>query len=1652
MSGTVIARAAARAVYSGCYPKRFDLRTALVSAIGLGLVLTVANVSAQSGIDPGDSGGTSSQTGISPSDEYRKRIEAAQSIAPMDHGLFGENVSLYNGATEFVVTDIDVPGNDALPVKLSRRHSVELQPQGTHTYDIRLGGLGNWDIDVPHMAATYAQANGWPDQRCSLGSVPPINQGPFDRTEVWQGISIHVPGRGNTSALGIQTQTPKPSSGQYRLATKERDVIDCIAMKSGLSGEGFRMTTTSGIKYYFDVGVTRTAAPLQRSIPDSNGSPQVWLRYRDRYYLLASKIEDRFGNTVQFQYNASGYPTRIWSSDGREILLTYSGGRLVSATSHGRTWQYQYNSNAGQYQLQTVTRPDASVWGYTYSSNLKPYASGYDGLPPLPYCQSASPLSEEAYTLTATHPGGASGTFTFSNRRHYRSGVHATECALNSYSHPENPSFLLLVPNYFDVMGLDSKSISGPGISQVMSWSYDYGSTFESLWGSRTEPASYPCTACTATKAVTVTNPDASKQRYTFGMRYRDNDGRQLAVETLTTNDTVLRSESTQYMADSAVPQQPFHGLYGTVLGGSADPASAYVRPVVATSIVQDGVTFNRTHNTFDLYARPLSVTRSNTQGYSRTDVSAYYDETALWVLGQVKKTTCTASTPADSACDGGTDSVESQTDYGWKAMPWKTYSFGKLQQTLAYHTTVSPGTISSITDGRGNTTLLAGWKRGIPQSIIYADQTVQSAIVEDDATIASVTDENGYKTCYAYDTMGRLKKVTYPSESSAGVCDTSTWSPITQSFSPVAASEYGIPAGHWRQDVVNGNARKKTYFDALWRPLLVREYDAGNVTATQRFTRFAYDHEGRTTFASYPSTASSPVTGTHTTYDVLGRTRVVEQDSELGARLRTTTNYLTNTSGHYSLITDPKDNQTRTWYQAFDQPNYEAPVEIRHPEGAVTHISRDVFGKPTKIRRSNSIDPDGGSMAIDRTYTYNSRQELCRINEPETGETFMGYDAAGNLAWSASGYRSVAAACVNADAVAARRADRNYDQRNRIISLSFPDGRGDTTHTYWPDGLPHTVTANNGDGNVITTSYGYNRRRLPVRERMQWNNIDWSISSYYNSSGHLSSQTVPGSLEIDYAPNALGQPTKAGPYASNASYYPNGAIKQFTYANGIVHTLSQNARGLPETSTDAYGATKFLADSYDYDANGNVAAITDGATGTNQRGNRDMVYDGLDRLTGTTSPMFGTATYAYDVLDNLTRVKLSGGTAIRDHHYCYDSSWHLTNIKAGSCSGSTVIGLGYDPQGNLSNKSGTTFEYDYGNRLRTSSAGNTSYVYDGFGRRVRDYTGGSKYSLYSQSGQLVYANDLRKRRQHWYIYLGGSLVAERERNPDDGSVRNLYQHTDALGSPAVVTDASRVVVERSEYEPYGKVLNRPLKDGPGYTGHVEDTATGLIYAQQRYYDDDIGRFLSVDPVTPYDDPVGQFNRYRYGNNNPYRYTDPDGRLDWEMLADSFKGEVAFTLGLQAKVKVGPAKLSAGLGEASYGAGATLVDVYGFAETSGPSLAIEAGKVGVGYRGSVERSEIGRGNMPYRELQSEGGWMFGFKDMQADVDLDNSSEIGASVSAFVVRASVGVDIGKATEAIFSESKASNGSNFSGPSVVEVSGRIDSARLEKEDGR
>lgn len=127
-----------------------------------------------------------------------------------------------------------------------------------------------------------------------------------------------------------------------------------------------------------------------------------------------------------------------------------------------------------------------------------------------------------------------------------------------------------------------------------------------------------------------------------------------------------------------------------------------------------------------------------------------------------------------------------------------------------------------------------------------------------------------------------------------------------------------------------------------------------------------------------------------------------------------------------------------------------------------------------------------------------------------------------------------------------------------------------------------------------------------------------------------------------------------------------------------------------------------------------------------------------------------------------------------------------------------------------------------------------------------------------------------------WGVVLVGWLLS----GAAWGQTVVKYIHTDALGSVVAMTDASRNVIERREYEPYGWQLTPAVQDGPGYTGHVQDAATGLTYMQQRYYDPQIGLFLSVDPIGANVKTGSGFNRYRYAASNPYRFTDPDGRCE----------------------------------------------------------------------------------------------------------------------------------------------------------------------------
>jgi len=137
------------------------------------------------------SGPLLAQTPIRPYEEYSKRLRDQEQVAPLKSDLFGDSVSLYNGSTEFVVTDIDIPGNNQLPVRLQRRFRVESKKE-SETF----GGFGAWDIEVPHMAGTFDAvfkwnigANSTLVNRCSQLWHPKA-VAPIEVRDIWSGTHI----------------------------------------------------------------------------------------------------------------------------------------------------------------------------------------------------------------------------------------------------------------------------------------------------------------------------------------------------------------------------------------------------------------------------------------------------------------------------------------------------------------------------------------------------------------------------------------------------------------------------------------------------------------------------------------------------------------------------------------------------------------------------------------------------------------------------------------------------------------------------------------------------------------------------------------------------------------------------------------------------------------------------------------------------------------------------------------------------------------------------------------------------------------------------------------------------------------------------------------------------------------------------------------------------------------------------------------------------------------------------------------------------------------------------------------------------------------------------------------------------------------------
>jgi RHS repeat-associated protein len=198
-----------------------------------------------------------------------------------------------------------------------------------------------------------------------------------------------------------------------------------------------------------------------------------------------------------------------------------------------------------------------------------------------------------------------------------------------------------------------------------------------------------------------------------------------------------------------------------------------------------------------------------------------------------------------------------------------------------------------------------------------------------------------------------------------------------------------------------------------------------------------------------------------------------------------------------------------------------------------------------------------------------------------------------------------------------------------------------------------------------------------------------------------------------------------------------------------------------------------------------------------------------------------------------------------------------------------------YDNNGNMTSKSdgsGTTqLQWDFENRLTTvvtPSAGSVTYKYDALGRRIQSAPSTGASTNFTYDGDDV-AQD-KTSAGVITEYLNGPGIDNKIRQKTGTTL--YYFAQDHLGSTTALTDSTGALVERETYDAYGNTSGS-ARTRYGFTGRERDSLTGLQYNRARWYDAQVGRFISEDPIAF----RGGDNWYAYVDNNPSTFIDPLG-------------------------------------------------------------------------------------------------------------------------------------------------------------------------------
>ncbi len=551
--------------------------------------------------------------------------------------------------------------------------------------------------------------------------------------------------------------------------------------------------------------------------------------------------------------------------------------------------------------------------------------------------------------------------------------------------------------------------------------------------------------------------------------------------------------------------------------------------------------------------------------------------------------------------------------------------------------------------------------------------------------------------------------------------------------------------------------------------------------------------------------------------------------------------------------------------------------------------------------RLATQTDPLGNTT----TYAYDPLNRERRITYADGTARVRVYDVHGNVV-------------EQTDPNGSQRKS-TFDLLNRLERVQVIPGPGVasdlTFETYRYDGLSRLVHAEDDDSLVTRTYDSFSRIRGETQNGK-------GIAVECDPLGNALSMTYPGGRTITTIYDALNRKksvSDAEGVIASYQYAGPERVRRRSYGNGTVSDFEYDGSKESPNAADDHGVRRLVRTAHARQG------APEGGTFDNRTYTWDRMFNKSSRVASAAGGGDVIERFNYDSLQRLVRsTTQDGGAAARSVDYELDGAGNRRLVAGGSDPGAYSLSSTvpepadaqlnqytsapdgarrYDRQGNLTRlRDGLPgqrdIQYDARNQMvaftESATGATTTYAYDAFGRRI-----GKSVKAGPEEG------DTR------YFYTGWQVCEEQGA---DGGTRATYVHGNYLDevlsmrrggaeyffhaddqfSVVAVTDAAGEVVERYEYEDYG----RPhISDAGGFpraasaignpyrfTGRRWDSETGFYYYRTRYLEVGTGRFTTRDTLGIWGDAVALGNGFTYVGNNPWTSLDPMGEGLFQML------------------------------------------------------------------------------------------------------------------------------------------------------------------------